>query len=917
MAERIVLSSAERPKEKITHSICVGGPMTIHTIDGVIRRVRPVVFQDDDPAGWVIKARGKEYTPQRKMTMSLLGYCEKDRTYAYDRLKYPMIREDFVETPDGKNRNTENRGKSGYRRASWDEALSLVAREIKRLQRTYGKETITACTSSHHSWGLVGYKISLFNRFFSMMGYTRIADNPDSWEGFHWGTPHTFGYYWRLGGPEPYDQLEMAMQNCETMICWSSDPDTSRGGYSAQESALWRWWMKEMGIQFIYVDPFNNYTSVKHADKWIGPRMGTDAAILEAIAYVWITEGTFDKEYVAQHGHRFNEFVDHILGRGPDGTPKTPRWAEELSKVPAMDIKAIARRWASTPTTSGSGMRGGFGGACRHSNGTEYARLMVLLAAMQGYGKPGRNFWGPGCGAPMNYDFWFGGYSDPLASIAKAPVADDVPMNPVQQVLYRPNLPDAILNGHYEWYGEGFCGGGIDLEFTRHVYPAPGYNKVHCFWRYGGSFFGTMLDTNKWAAMYKSPELEFVINQDIYFTPETRHADVILPACTNIERTDIGEVGSSGLGGYCSHSESGNSWQLIVYQEKAIEPLWDSRSDFWIFSQVAARLGFGERFTEGRDEEAWAKRFWQFSDLPKQMSWEDFKKKGYYVIPVSMKEEDKDPKTGLFQNWKRYPGFNWFAENRACDTMNHKVFQEEHLLGTFSGKFEFVSESLTYWAPDDEARRPIPQYQDSWEGFKSLSADNYPYGLISPHPRFDYHTHYNQHAKWLWEVPKNRVLINGNPYLVCHINAKVAERKGIKDGDVVRLFNDRGSVLCVARVTYRLNPETIHAYTSSGIYNPIRYGERYSWDKGGSINVLTPGRLIGDYVPAMAPYSCNIEVEKADPDPNFGQGWEHILDEVDRQQLETERPIRTSAEADLIFGEKEACVKALVEKEAV
>ncbi len=87
------------------------------------------------------------------------------------------------------------------------------------------------------------------------------------------------------------------MQNAETIVCWSTDPDTSRGGYSAQESALWRWWLKEMGVQFIYVDPFNNYTSVKHADKWIGPRMGTDTATLEAIAYVWITEGTYDKEY--------------------------------------------------------------------------------------------------------------------------------------------------------------------------------------------------------------------------------------------------------------------------------------------------------------------------------------------------------------------------------------------------------------------------------------------------------------------------------------------------------------------------------------------------------------------------------------------------------------------------------------------
>ena len=240
--------------------------------------------------------------------------------------------------------------------------------------------------------------------------------------------------------------------------------------------------------------------------------------------------------------------------------------------------------------------------------------------------------------------------------------------------------------------------------------------------------------------------------------------------------------------------------------------------------------------------------------------------------------------------------------------------QEEGKLGTFSGKFEFVSESLTYWAPDDEARRPIPQYQDSWEGFKSLSADKYPYGLISPHPRFDYHTHYQQHAKWLWEIPKNRVIINGNPYLVCHINHKLAEQKGIKDGDVVRLFNDRGSCLVVARVTYRLYPETIHAYTSSGIYNPIEYGVYKSWDKGGSINVLTPGRLIGDYVPAMAPYSCNIDIEKCEPDPNYGQGFEHILDEVDKQQLETERPVRTSMEADLLFGEREQWLRAQLEK---
>ena len=133
---------------------------------------------------------------------------------------------------------------------------------------------------------------------------------------------------------------------------------------------------------------------------------------------------------------------------------------------------------------------------------------------------------------------------------------------------------------------------------------------------------------------------------------------------------------------------------------------------------------------------------------------------------------------------------------------------------------------------------------------------------------------------------------------------KAAEKKGIKDGDVVRLFNDRGSVLCVARVTYRVMPETIHAYTSSGIYNPVKYGEYMSVDKGGCVNVLTPGRLMGDYIPAMVPNSCNIDIELAEADPNPGQGFEFVLENCDAQN--EFRVTKTSAEADWLFGEKEA-----------
>ena len=82
--------------------------------------------------------------------------------------------------------------------------------------------------------------------------------------------------------------------------------------------------------------------------------------------------------------------------------------------------------------------------------------------------------------------------------------------------------------------------------------------------------------------------------------------------------------------------------------------------------------------------------------------------------------------------------------------------------------------------------------------------------------------------------------------------------------------------------------------------------------------MLTHGRVIGDYVPAMAPYSCNIDVEKAEADPNYGQGFEHILDAVDKQQLETERPVRTSMEADMNKKEKEQWLREqLMNKEAI
>ena len=89
-----------------------------------------------------------------------------------------------------------------------------------------------------------------------------------------------------------------------------------------------------------------------------------------------------------------------------------------------------------------------------------------------------------------------------------------------------------------------------------------------------------------------------------------------------------------------------------------------------------------------------------------------------------------------------------------------------------------------------------------------------------------------------------------------------AEVRGIKDGDIVKMYNDRASVLGIAQITERCRPGVIHSYEGSGIYDLIEPGNPASPDRGGCVNVLTPGRMMSKNVPGMAPNSCLIEMAK-------------------------------------------------------
>jgi anaerobic selenocysteine-containing dehydrogenase len=114
----------------------------------------------------------------------------------------------------------------------------------------------------------------------------------------------------------------------------------------------------------------------------------------------------------------------------------------------------------------------------------------------------------------------------------------------------------------------------------------------------------------------------------------------------------------------------------------------------------------------------------------------------------------------------------------------------------------------------------------------------------------------------LAEIPGHRVVKGGYYWHPVRLNPSDAAARKIKTGDIVRLYNDRGSVLCIAEVTERMRPGVAHSYYGSGKYDPLEPGNPASIDKGGCVSILTPSRMMSKNVAGMSPNSCLVEIEK-------------------------------------------------------
>ena len=530
--------------------------------------------------------------------------------------------------------------------------------------------------------------------------------------------------------------------------------------------------LKEASVRVISVDPRYTETAALLADQWIPIRPGTDAAMLIAMAYVIITENLQDQAFLDKYTIGFDEFKGYVLGK-EDGVPKTPVWAEDITGVPAATTVSLAKEYARTkPAAIMDGFAPG-----RTAYGEQFNRALPTLIAMTGNlgipgGSAGRGSMGT-VSPPLN-----------LGHIVSSRMKGGG--NPVD--LAAPFRKDSIFYWR-ERRSQSFSGpasgdyyfGGPSTAYLNRVRVADAILKG----RSGGyptDYKLLYMITINWLNQYANinkivqalKKLEFVVVQEQFMTPTAKFADIILPQNTILERNDVTVGGLAPFYGYMN---------------KAIDSLGESKSQFEIATGLAAKLGISD-FSD-KTEEEWLREVVKgWKDIP---DYDTFKKEGIHKVKVS----------------KPFIAF----EEQINDPVNNPFH-------TPSGKIEIYSQDLADMG--NPMLPPIPKYIETWESRNDPLAKKYPLQLITTHYWRRTHSKFDD-VPWLRELEAQAMLINS-------VDAQV---RGIKDGDMVRVFNDRGQTIIPARVTERIMHGVVDI-PEGARYDPDENGI----DRGGCPNVL-------------------------------------------------------------------------------
>ncbi len=583
---------------------------------------------------------------------------------------------------------------------------------------------------SHHTWGNIGYYLSALHRFRNAVGHTQVHHNPDSWEGWYWGAVHHWGYTLRVGQSETYGTVEDCLQNCDMIVFWAADPETTSGSYGAQEGTVRRQWLKnpKLGIKVVHIDPYYNASAQFLPGKWFAPQARPPRSRWRWRSPTSGSRKASTTRTTCAPTRSASTSGRPISSARRTASPKTPEWQETETGVPAKDVRALAREWGRKRVYLAPGGWGnGHGGACRNQTGIQWARVMVCLIAMQGLGKPGVNMGNLQWGCPLDFNFYFPGYADggmsgdlentsmPVELYQRMPQLPT--MNTTFQRIPRIWMPEAIVDGKAEGYP--WIGKSIEHQFAKFTYPAPGHAPVQMLYKYGGSM---LVDHEQ----HQPPCADVPVGES-----RVRRQPVDLVR----GRGEVRRRHPAGLHQFRArrHQRMGRARRLRPSRPAAAQ---SSRHHLPGAGDRAARrsrsptTGSSTRSASGSaspitspkacNEIDWVKRLFDASDLPKHISWKEFIRSGYYVVPAE-KEKLRAPVS-----------FRWFWENRKKDVPEPQPLPSDYArnscsgLQTQSGKLEFECNSLKRF--NDPERPPIVKYEPSWEGphsgalFEQISA---------------------------------------------------------------------------------------------------------------------------------------------------------------------------------------------------
>jgi anaerobic dimethyl sulfoxide reductase subunit A len=606
------------------------------------------------------------------------GRAYRQRLYSRHRLRYPM-------------RRTGRRGQGEFERVSWEEALDTVAENLKRVKADYGNSALLFLPGAGNQ-GMLHGPVAPGIMLQEFGGFTRYWGAP-SYEGALFASMATYGTI--QTGNSRDDLL-----NSRLVIMWGWNPANTVWD---PETPLYLARTRENGARMVAVDPRYTDTAAAFADQWIPIRPGTDAAMLLAMAYVIIDEGLQDKAFLDKYTTGFEAFRDHVLGRD-DGTPKTPRWAAEITAVSAETIAGLARAYAAEKPGA---LIAGWGPA-RTAMGEQYSRAANVLCAMTGnigvYG-------GYASGFMRAYSSRDSGHlregakkkpKDKSKGIPSANPVEDGALprrdslyklsggtNATSARIHQANIWDAILRGREGGYPADVKMAYIVASNCLNQYP----------------------NANKGAEALRS--LEFVVVHDQFMTPTARFADILLPVNTFMERSDIAPpwLGSP----------------YYIYLNQAVESLHDTKTDLAICRELAPRLGLAIDFLKLSEDEI-LRLF--ASRRPDIDDYEKMKKEGVVKIKtdgpiVSFREQVRDPENNPFP--------------------------------TLSGRIEI---DCGHIAEMGNPRIPsVPKYMGHEEHFDAPAAETYPLQLLTTHSKIRTHSTLEK-VPWLQALERQGLWIH-------------------------------------------------------------------------------------------------------------------------------------------------------------